>query len=406
MSILSKKAVIFIFIIFAGVFGSWLGGKYFDLGVFIRRDSGKSFGDYAQEIVEKCSTASYKQTCYEEEIPKLMDFISMEDAFQVTRLVQDKDTSYQYCHVLGHELSAKETAKDPSKWKEVIPRCPSGLCSNGCIHGAFQERFRSETLSNGEIDALKPDLAEICEPKKNWRPTSLEQATCYHALGHLLMYISGANLDKSTQICGGVSKKSDGHDWSKLCYDGAFMQIFQPLEDEDFVLVAGKQPKKEELASFCRRFDGQKKVACWGEGWPLYFEDLLKPSGLVNFCSKSLLTDPGDQDQCFMGLFYVMTAQFQFDLEKMTVYCNSLPAQWMNMCFANAASRLIETDYRNIPKVISFCGSIGSAEAENACYWELIKYSTYNFHPNSHEFFQLCNGMPEPWKSQCLKGNN
>ena len=50
----------------------------------------------------------------DKEILKLMDEgYSMEQAFAVTQVVQEKDPSYQYCHVLGHYLAAKETQKDP-----------------------------------------------------------------------------------------------------------------------------------------------------------------------------------------------------------------------------------------------------------------------------------------------------
>jgi hypothetical protein len=102
---------------------------------------------FAKQIVAICKNKNHSNLCYEKEIPKLMDkpySLSMENAFQVARQVQIADTSYNFCHVLGHKLSAKETKKDPTLWQQVIGRCPQGVCSNGCIHGAFQERFRTE----------------------------------------------------------------------------------------------------------------------------------------------------------------------------------------------------------------------------------------------------------------------
>src|SRR5690606_4527381 len=125
-------------------------------------------------------------SCYDKELPKLMDEgFSMEDAFAVTRLVQDRDPSYQYCHVLGHELSAKETAKDPDNWKSVIARAPIGVCSNGAIHGAFQERFRVASFAGKSVDDLVPELLRICKANEDWHPTGMPEATCIHRLGHL-----------------------------------------------------------------------------------------------------------------------------------------------------------------------------------------------------------------------------
>jgi len=361
----------------------------------------KALVAYASEIVQNCSVASYRPGCYEKEVPKVMDEgLTMEEAFDITRLIQEQDRSYAYCHVLGHNLSAKETAKDPSKWKEVIARSPSGLCSNGGIHGAFQERFRTESLTTEQIEAHKPEFRDICEPKTGWNPTSLQQATCYHALGHLMMYITDGEINPSVALCEDVSV-SGTRDFSQMCFDGAFMQIFQPLEPEDFALIEGKAPKKEGLADFCSKFAEDKRESCWTEGWPLYRAEIMTPTGVVQYCSKMFLQRPAEQENCFLSMFYVVTAQVQFDLKKMKDYCSELPAKIDAQCYANVASRMIETDYRNIPTVIDFCAA-APTNAQETCYKELIKYSTYNFHKESSEYYQLCGLMPEIWRSQCL----
>ncbi len=359
------------------------------------------FQEYANKIIETCFSENHRPSCYDREIPKLMDEISMEDAFEVTKLVQEKDSEYWYCHVLGHNLSAKEAAKDPAKWQDVIARCPSGMCSNGCIHGAFQERFRSESLPDAEIAELKPELEGICEARPGWNPTGLEQATCYHALGHLNMYITGANIEKSTQLCQELAKKTEGRDYSQICFDGAFMQIFQPLEPEDFALVEGKQPKKEELATFCSQFTGVKRSSCWTEGWPLFFQEVKEPEGLVKFCSF-LQSDPGQHRRCYEALLYVLTAQFNFDEEKISELCTGFPQERKGQCFANAASRMVETDARLIEKSVALCRLAEKLGVEQECYQELLVYSTYNFHSGSPEFFEICNALPDTWKTKCL----
>lgn len=371
------------------------------LGAIKQRGQEKSLQEYAEAVLEKCSQARYRPACYDEEVPLLTEFISLEEAFEVTRLIQEKDGGYLYCHVLGHNLSAKETKKDPDKWKEVIARCPSGLCSNGCIHGAFQERFRADSLPDAEIAQLRPELEGICEKRPGWNPTDLEQATCYHALGHLSMYMTAANIERSSTLCEELSVKPDGRDYTQICYDGVFMQIFQPLEPEDFALVEGLTPKKEELKDFCSSYEGRAKGSCWSEGWPLYFEDLKKPQNLVEFCSY-LGADPGEEDRCYLALFYVLTAQFSFDEEKINDYCLGLSGKRRGQCFANAASRMIETDWSLIGKSVSLCSTADELGVGEACYEELLLYSTYNFHPGSEEFYNLCNSLPESWKTRCL----
>jgi hypothetical protein len=358
-----------------------------------------SLTDLANDVIALCSGVNYRPTCYEDEIPKLMSDISMEDAFKVTSLVQNKDREYTYCHVLAHNLSAEEIKKDPDGWKDVVIRCPSGMCSNGCLHGGFQERFRAETFTQEEIEHLVPDLKTLCEPRNAWNPTGLEQGSCYHALGHLTMYLTNAEINQSIPLCERVAKQSEEKDYRQLCYDGAFMQIFQPLEPEDFSLIAGKEVAKDELGSFCQLFEDKKRSSCWTEGWPLFREQLLQPQGLVDYCANAASNDP---DRCYDVLIYVITAQFQLDPQKMEVYCSGLPQNRSGRCFANASTRMIETDYRNIDNSVELCRKAEPYDENSECYRELLKYSRYNFHADSESFMQMCNSMPSPWKTKCL----
>lgn len=363
-------------------------------------NSGVSFQRIAREIVNFCASSPYKPSCYEKITPLKTQLITMEDAFTVTKFVQRQDPSYAYCHVLGHALSARETAKNPDAWKEVIPRCPSGMCSNGCIHGAFQERFRSEVLADSQITTLKPDLQTVCEPRETWKPTGLEQATCYHAVGHLLMYITQAEIPKSLQLCDDVALKPNGADLRQICYDGVFMQLFQPLEPEDFALIRGKEPTRETVAALCNAYQGKQNGSCVSESWPLFRDTILTPQGLIAHCAK--LRDAVEIDRCYMALFYVVTAQFEFDTNRIASYCNGLAPAYRKLCYANAASRFIETDYNNMQKAITLCQAASEKGAEAACYDELTKYATYNFHPGSESAQTLCQMLPDPWKTNCV----
>lgn len=355
---------------------------------------------FASEVIERCSREDYPPACYDKEIPKLMDYISMEDAFRVTGFVLEKEPEYRYCHVLAHNLSAKEVAKSPGEWKDVLTRCPSGMCSNGCLHGGMQERFRAESLTSGQIEKAIPDIAVVCEEREGFNPTGLEQGSCYHALGHLSMYMANADVNKATEICRRIAVKEDGRNFLEVCYDGVFMQIFQPLEPEDFALVEGLTPKKEELKSFCSQFGDLEKEACWREGWPLYFNEIMTPSGAVEFCES---TDK--KNRCFNGLFYVIAAQFKLDDEKIIEFCSNMVSRWRSLCFSNSASRMIETDYNLIQRAAEVCKAAENYEAGEVCYQELSFYATFNFHPGSQEFYQLCQTLPEEWQGKCLSGN-
>ena len=357
-------------------------------------------GKYADQVIETCANSSYHPACYDKTIPQLLDGISMEDAFKVTAIVQNQDRSYVYCHVLAHTLSAREVDKDPSAWKDVVSRVPSGMCSNGGIHGAFQERFRGETFSDEQAEAIKPELNDLCEKRKNWSPTGMEQASCYHALGHLTMYITDADIKRSLLFCDELALRDDGRDFRQLCYDGAFMQIFQPLEGGDFTLIKGKEVSKAEHPAFCEEFTGQQKGSCWTEGWPLYRDELQKPEGLNNYCSKTSVTE---RDRCYSAIMYVVTALFNLDSSKVLAYCPGLIGDQKGKCFASAAGRMIEIDYRNIEKARDLCSVAEKYDPKHFCFEMILQYSSYNYKIGTPEFYHVCDTLPGDWKGKCLK---
>jgi hypothetical protein len=355
--------------------------------------------EYAKRIVQKCSQSSYAPTCYEEEVPKLLNKISLEHTFGVTRKIQDIDRSFQYCHVLGHKIAGAETAKDISKWKEVIQRCPTDMCSNGCTHGAFQERFRKEALDKDEIAEYKEDFGTICVSSDKRRLTGLEEASCYHALGHLFMYVTDADVDASITLCKELAVKP-GRDASQVCYDGIFMQIYQPLEPDDFALLEGKNIPSENAKDFCQSFkDAKLQGSCWMQAWPLVTSQIKDPKNVVPYCSY--LKDPFQNNLCFTFLIHIVM-QMSFDEAKMTAYCEGIPASWRGECFAQTATTLLDTDSRYTERAVKLCELAAKSDAEGKCYKELLRYSTYVFNAGSPERDNFCMLLPGTYKNECL----
>ncbi|MBI3335617.1 MAG: hypothetical protein HY001_03920 [Candidatus Portnoybacteria bacterium] len=364
----------------------------------------RSIEYYARKVIEKCASSTYHPSCYDKEIPKLMDYISMEEAFKVTRIVQKSDPSYAYCHVLGHNISARETAKDPAKWKDVVARCPATMCNNGCLHGALMERFqnKSESLSNEEIEKIEPDLKDVCEPRGRWHPTEIERSMCYHGLGHLHIYITGADLNKSADLCGTIGVKDDGRNYVQTCTEGVFMQIYQPLEPEDFALVKGVTPEKKDLESFCLGFAGMRKEACWRESWPLFLKEVQTPEGLATFCSFP--KDEVEKRKCYGTVMNFLTPLFvleQGDAQKLKTFCSRLPFNRRGECFANSARRLVQIDPVLMDKAVGICDMAKTTGEGEKCYEVLTEFATWSFSPGSKAFISYCNKLPDPWRSKC-----
>lgn len=389
-----KKRLILLFIVLGLGAASFLAKK---------QANTLNYEAYASKIIGTCRKEGDPALCYDKEIPKLLKNLSMEAVFEVTREVQRKEPSYIYCHVLGHNIASIETKKDPDKWKEVVARCPAGVCSNGCVHGAFQEKFRAENLANTGTEEIKKDLKDICEAREGFNPSGLEQGSCYHALGHLFMYITAAEVDKSTALCDELTLKEDGRDFRPVCYDGAFMQIFQPLEREDEVLVYGKVPKKEELTDYCFKYDGEKRYSCWTESWPMSLGNSPSPGEVVSFCSE---LDTRGQEGCYMDIFYLLPIGFEFDFKKMNRFCSEFPIVGKRqLCYGTFVSRVLEIDYGNKKKAVDFCLSATEDLLKEKCLSDLASYANFVFHPQSPETNELCSYFPPEFRQICIYQN-
>lgn len=366
----------------------------------------RSIAEYVQHVIEECASAPSREACYDKVIPQLMDTISMEQAFDITREVQKENPAYIYCHVLGHNVSSRETKKDPSKWMDVIARCPTTMCNNGCMHGAMMERFKSESLTEAQIESMIPDIANACEPRGNWHPREVERSMCYHGLGHLFMYVTRADLNASSALCERVGLKQDGRTYVQTCTQGVFMQMFQPLEAEDFALVEGKVPKKNDISAFCKAFSGERRVACHNESWPLFRSDMERPEGTIAFCSFS--NDPLDQTKCYgtaMSFLTVLFAIDQKDISKLENFCMNMPTSRRGECFGFAAARLVQIDPNLTSTALEVCTRATTSGNDSACYKSLADFGMQSFLPGSIELTTYCERMPRQWQEVCVGGN-
>ncbi len=356
-----------------------------------------SLDKISKAIIYKCADANTKSVCYEEEIPKLTNVLTMEQTFDVTGVIQSKVADFPYCHVLGHKLASIETKKDPSQWKSVMARCPAGTCSNGCVHGAFQERYKYEDLSKAEFVLAKKDFETVCEKSDSFNPTGLEQGSCYHALGHLMMYLTNADIKESVIACDEVALKSDGRDFRNVCYAGAFMQIYQPLDTDDKSLVSKFNLNSENSWQFCSTFEESKRNACWEESWPVFLQQISVGRGLLDFCG---MLGTGSE-KCVRDLLYIMPIQFRFDYKSIWTFCKGLTQKYQGQCFAMTASRILEIDKRNGQKTIDFCMSLDTTD-KDVCLNQLLTDLRFDFTFGSPGYNSVCDKLPEPWKSRCF----
>ncbi len=368
---------------------------------------------FAGKVIKKCANETYRPACYDNEIPKFVDrnILSMEQAFAMNSIIQKSDKEYLYCHILGHNLADSETRKNPDKWLEVITRCPTLACNNGCEHGAIMRRFKgSEVLSASQIEEIIPELKRACEPRGKWDPTELERSMCYHSIGHLGLYITGADIEKSLEICSKVGIKEDGRSYYQTCVSGVFMLIFQSLDKDDEALVVNVKPPKEKVNEFCSKYSGVENTACRTESWPYFFDEFTEPGGLTKFCSFT--QDSYYRNWCFdTGLRGNLTLRLlQKDgISGVAKYCLGLPGDIKARCFASVANSWVQDEPNYIADSIALCVEADKYGYADECYKGLLYFSKFSFNYGSDLWRSYCTNFPENHKQKnyrqmCLKG--
>lgn len=385
---------------------------------FFPSNSNLTLQAYADQVIAACNSEQWKPGCYDKQIPRLMDKISMEDAFQVVRFVQQADSKYLYCHVVAHELSYKEAQKDPDGWKDVITRCPSTLCNNGCLHGSMMERFNNESLTDEEITEIKPELLDICEPRGSWHPVEMERSMCYHGMGHLFMFMTSADITKSLALCEYTGIKKDGRNYVQTCSQGVYMILYQAIEPEDAALVEKIAPKSlKERDQLCSKFSDLYWESCMTESWPLSRALVMHPQTTphqpVDFeqlniaCAYAKQTSI--QTKCYETWLSMLVTILLVDMnDQQTQFqtysdmCLNIPPQVKDRCFSFGAFRLVQIDPVFSKKALALCSEAEKYQSDIACYSELAKNANNFFNSGAPQAVEYCEVFPVNWRESCL----
>jgi hypothetical protein len=353
----------------------------------------------AERIIKTCAgEEGDRATCYEREVPALYPKRSLAELFDIIRDIRHADPSYQFCHVLAHKLGEMTVAEDPEAWVDAIPLNPSdGLCSNGFIHGVVGGRFRAEVLHADTIAAHMPDFRRACEPRLDWHPSDLDRAICYHGMGHLFLFITDGDIDAALGIC---ERAADTH-YRRVCVQGVFMQIYQPLEPDDYALIERLKvkPTKENVRPLCAayRHDPLYEGSCLQESWPFFREDILSGHGVVSFCTGYPSFE--EEEQCYTTASALIGRTSLSDPQKAAGACSSLTEQRQLACFANAAQAFLEENRTEANRALQLCEMSGALS--DSCMMILIEREQFIFGSDTSLRTAFCAALPRHLQHAC-----
>lgn len=357
----------------------------------------------AARIVAACENEDIPATCYEREVPALYPEKSLTDIFKTIREIRRTDTSYQFCHVVAHKLGEAVVAEDPEAWLRAFAyNPPDGLCSNGFLHGIIVGRFRSDVLTDAELRAATPDFATACEPRDDWSPTRLDQAMCYHALGHLFMFITSADISKSLGVCDAIQAMPTGG-YHRLCREGVFMQIYQPLEPDDFALIEmlPEKPTPENYRRLCAAYEkDEDEGACLREAWPLAGEGMFDGTAVTAFCSGQ--PNETEERACYEAATAII-GRLSLGKEGRADACAKLLPQWQPLCYVSVAQAIIEEDRTQGEAALAECRR-APAHAARECEATLASRADFIL-GNSPERAAFCDAVSTEMQAMCNSTN-
>lgn len=336
--------------------------------------------------------------CYESEVSQLYPEFSVPQIFEIIRHIRREDPSYQFCHVLAHKIGERVVAENPDRWIDAIPLNSSdGLCSNGFIHGVVGGRFRAEVLDDVTLQKLLPDFRRACEPRTGWSPSSLDQAICYHGLGHLYDFITNANVPKALDICTQTTTEL----YRRVCVEGVFMQIYQPLEPDDYLMIEQMpvKPTKGTVRRFCAKFEDTPTYegACLRESWPLH-TGMFDGTGVESFCSNQ--PDATEETACYQSASSIIGRLSLGNPEKAASACEQLPQKRQDMCFSTVAQTFLEENRTDASKAIGFCTRAKASPAQR-CMESLVDQASFIFGQNKSEMKEFCAALPADMQVLC-----
>ena len=179
------------------------------------------------------------------------------------------------------------------------------------------------------------------------------------------------------------------------------MQIYQPLEPDDFLLIERMplKPSTTTVRQFCSMFERDEyEGACLRESWPFSREAIMSGSGVERFCSGH----PNDSEEtaCYETAFSILGRQSLGNPDKAARACAAVPESRRDMCFSRVALAIVEEDKSAGERAVSFCAAAGPSE--DSCLGFLAQTAGHNFGSNIAGRRAFCNAFEASWRERCL----
>lgn len=241
-----------------------------------------------------------------------------------------------FVHVIGHAAMKKYgNFSDAMKYQNDI-------CGSGYLHGIIEEKF-------AESADIVGDMQTICEPQK--------ERSCYHGVGHGLMFFTDNDLPKSIELC----ENYETNEAKVGCAEGVFMENFNS-------------------------------------------NTLLHPTEYLN--PENPFYPCGDQKDMYKAVCYFYAPAYYLTIhpnayEEAMQWCLDAERGYEAACAKGVGSRVMKENIGNVELGEKTCNS--QPDVTDPCIDGMVSYYIVNF-ASVQKGAELCEMISEQNKETCLNG--
>ncbi|MEX0650256.1 MAG: hypothetical protein WD200_04590 [Candidatus Andersenbacteria bacterium] len=264
---------------------------------------------------------------------------------KLSQLTEKRSAVSGSCHALVHEIGHASYDRYQDVGEALYYR--DEICGSGYLHGVIEGHMRT-------VPDVNAALRTVCSPYTD----RFLRGSCYHGVGHGLMYYSNDNLPESLDRCQTYSHASD----RVSCAEGVFMENF----NTDQKLHPSAYLNEEDPFSLCRTqaLDSHKGV-CYFYA-PLYY----------------LNAHPGKYKQVFD-------------------WCQTAEESFTDACIKGASSRITKENMQNIALAERLCGGLVD-EYQGSCAAGIGSYHLTHY-GDRERTRQMCLTLRQEFQPVCLK---
>ena len=179
------------------------------------------------------------------------------------------------------------------------------------------------------------------------------------------------------------------------------MQIYQPLEPDDFALLdlLKEKPSAQNYRRLCAAYtDNGEEGACLREAWPLFRDGIRFGTDVGTFCARQ--PDAAEEEACYETAAAIVGRTSLGKSDTAVAACQHFPKTRQKLCFIALAQSALEEDRTNADGAIDLCRAADDAVAKE-CLATLAHRASFIFASGSAEKTQFCATLLEESDVRC-----